>query len=188
MNACAPHPAPTPLLQQAELALGQWIDPYLGCDLLSADAVRSLDATDGQLRLAIQLGFPAEGYRQVLAEQLRSHLLAQTDAEAVEIQVAWTVEAAPATVQALPAVKQLIAVASGKGGWASPPPRPIWPWHWPPTAHGSACSMPISTVPASRDCSAYLACRRAATASYSPCSAMACSACRLVFWSTRKPR
>ena len=116
MNACAPHLAPTPLLQQAELALGQWIDPYLGCDLLSAGAVRSLDITGGQLRLAIQLGFPAEGYRQILAEQLRGHLLAQTDAEAVEIQVAWTVEAAPATVQALPAVKQLIAVASGKGG------------------------------------------------------------------------
>lgn len=116
MNACAPHLAPTPLLQQAELALGQWIDPYLGCDLLSAGAVRSLDTTGGQLRLAIQLGFPAEGYRQILAEQLRGHLLAQTDAEAVEIQVAWTVEAAPATVQALPAVKQLIAVASGKGG------------------------------------------------------------------------
>ena len=116
MNACAPHLAPTPLLQQAELALGQWIDPYLGCDLLSAGAVRSLDTTGGQLRLAIQLGFPAEGYRQILAEQLRGHLLAQTDAEAVEIQVAWTVEAAPATVQALPAVKQLIAVVSGKGG------------------------------------------------------------------------
>ena len=116
MNACAPYLAPTPLLQQAELALSQWIDPYLGCDLISAGAVRSLDATDGQLRLAIQLGFPAEGYRQILAEQLRSHLLAQTDADAVEIQVDWAVEAAPATAQALPAVKQLIAVASGKGG------------------------------------------------------------------------
>ena len=116
MNACAQQLAPNQLLQQTELALGQWIEPYLGCDLLSANAVRSLDATGGQLRLAIQLGFPAEGYRQVLAEQLRSHLLAQTDAEAVDVQVAWAVEAAPATVQALPAVKQLIAVASGKGG------------------------------------------------------------------------
>ncbi|MDX1724632.1 MAG: iron-sulfur cluster carrier protein ApbC [Pseudomonas sp.] len=116
MNACAPHLVPTPLLRQAELALGQWIDPYLGCDLLSANAVRSLDATGGQLHLTLQLGFPAEGYRQILAEQLRSHLLAQTGAEAVAIQVAWAVEAAPATVQALPAVKQLIAVASGKGG------------------------------------------------------------------------
>ncbi|MFZ3202684.1 MAG: iron-sulfur cluster carrier protein ApbC [Pseudomonas sp.] len=108
--------APNPLLQQAELALGQWIDPYLGCDLISAGAVRSLDATDGQLRLAIQLGFPAEGYRQILAEQLRSHLLAQTAAKVVATQVDWAVEAAPATVQALPEIKQLIAVASGKGG------------------------------------------------------------------------
>ena len=116
MNACAQQLAPNQLQQQAELALGQWIDPYLGCDLISAGAVRSLDATDGQLRLAIQLGFPAEGYRQVLAEQLRSHLLAQTAAKVVAIQVDWAVEAAPATVQALPEIKQLIAVASGKGG------------------------------------------------------------------------
>jgi ATP-binding protein involved in chromosome partitioning len=107
---------PSPLLQQAELALGQWIEPYLGCDLISAGAVRSLDVTDGQLCLTIQLGFPAEGYQQILAEQLRGYLLAQTAAEAVEIHVNWAVEASPATLQALPAAKQLIAVASGKGG------------------------------------------------------------------------
>ena len=116
MNACAPHLAPNPLLQQAELALGQWIDPYLGCDLISANALCSLDAKGGQLHLAIQLGFPAEGYRQSLISELRAHLLTQTDAESVEIQLNWAVEAAPSTVQALPAVKQLIAVASGKGG------------------------------------------------------------------------
>jgi ATP-binding protein involved in chromosome partitioning len=116
MSAFALNHAPNPLQQQAEQALGQWIDPYLGCDLITAGAVRTLHAHDGHLALTIQLGFAAEGYRQTLTDLLRSHLLEHTAAASVAIQVGWAVEASAASVQALPEVKHMIAVASGKGG------------------------------------------------------------------------
>ena len=52
-------------------------------------------------------------------------------------------------VPLLPGVKNMIAVASGKGGVARAPRRPIWRWRWPPKARAWACLTPTSTAPAS---------------------------------------
>ncbi|MBC8649861.1 iron-sulfur cluster carrier protein ApbC [Pseudomonas sp. MTM4] len=101
---------------QAERALSQWIEPCLGCDLLSAGAVRALRVEGTHLHLALSLGFPADGYQQALSRALQALLLAHTQARTVTVEVDWTVTAAPVTAQAVPGVKHLIAVASGKGG------------------------------------------------------------------------
>lgn len=104
------------LRQQAEQSLSQWIEPCLGCDLLSAGAVRELRVDGSQLHLSLALGFPAEGYRQALSRALKALLLAHTQATVVEVEIDWYVTPASITRQSLPGVKHLIAVASGKGG------------------------------------------------------------------------
>jgi ATP-binding protein involved in chromosome partitioning len=104
------------LRQQAEQSLSRWIEPCLGCDLLSAGAVRELRVDGSQLHLSLALGFPVEGYRDALSRALKSLLLAHTQATAVEVEIDWSVNAASITHQTLPGVKHLIAVASGKGG------------------------------------------------------------------------
>jgi ATP-binding protein involved in chromosome partitioning len=106
------------LTQQAEHALSQWIEPCLGCDLISAGAIRELrsDGTHLHLHLHNELGFPAEGYRESLSRAVKALLLAHTNAASVEIEIEWAVSAASITRQTLPGVKHMIAVASGKGG------------------------------------------------------------------------
>lgn len=104
------------LTQQAEQALSQWVEPCLGCDLISARAVRELRSDGTHLHLHIELGFPAEGYRDSLSRALKALLLAHTKATSVEVEIDWSVSAASITRQTLPGVKHLIAVASGKGG------------------------------------------------------------------------
>ncbi|MBA1279883.1 iron-sulfur cluster carrier protein ApbC [Stutzerimonas stutzeri] len=104
------------LRQQAEQSLSQWIEPCLGCDLFTAGAVRELRVDGSRLHLSLALGFPADGYRHDLSRALKALLLAHTQATTVEVEINWTITAAPATAQAVPGVKHLIAVASGKGG------------------------------------------------------------------------
>jgi len=116
MSQAAFNIAAEPLTREAERALGQWIDPVLGTDLISAGAVRRLEARARQLHLEIRLGFPAQGYRRQLAQALKEYLMAHTRALAVEIDVDWEIVGAPVTSQSVPGVKHLIAVASGKGG------------------------------------------------------------------------
>ncbi|AHL73914.1 ATPase [Stutzerimonas stutzeri] len=104
------------LRQQAEHSLSQWIEPCLGCDLLSAGAVRELRADGSQLYVELALGFPADGYRDALSRALKALLLAHTDATEVAIQIDWSIDPASITRKTLPGVKHMIAVASGKGG------------------------------------------------------------------------
>ncbi|UNG20242.1 iron-sulfur cluster carrier protein ApbC [Stutzerimonas zhaodongensis] len=113
------HRFATPLAglrQQAEQSLSEWIEPSLGCDLLSAGAVRELRIDGSQLHLSVALGFPADGYRDTLSRALKALLIAHTQATSVEVEIHWSVRPASITHQTLPGVKHMIAVASGKGG------------------------------------------------------------------------
>lgn len=116
MSEPALNIVPNELSRQAEAVLGQWIDPVIGCDLISAGAVVKLEAFTFRLYLDLHLGFPADHYGPQLRNELERHLLAHTQAKVVEVNVSWSVSAAPMTAQSLPSIKHLIAVASGKGG------------------------------------------------------------------------
>lgn len=104
------------LTQQAEHALSQWIEPCLGCDLISAGAIRELRSDGMHLHLHLELGFPADGYRDSLGRALKALLLAHTQAASVGVEIDWSVSSGSITRQTLPGVKHMIAVASGKGG------------------------------------------------------------------------
>jgi ATP-binding protein involved in chromosome partitioning len=97
-------------------------EPILGGDLWSCGAIDSLSAADGRVKLAIRLGFPAAHYSVELTERLKALALAVPQVKTVDIDVQWQVTSRSAKPQVPPIhtpiaqIKNIIAVASGKGG------------------------------------------------------------------------
>ena len=118
MLGYAPSMAPT--REQVEAALRSFIEPALGTDLLTAKAVKEVRIQDGRASVLVELGFPAERYRDELAAVLIEHLARETGAPltAFEVGVAWRVvaHAVQKHLKPMPGVRNIVAVASGKGG------------------------------------------------------------------------
>lgn len=104
--------------EQVEQALSSYVERYLGQDLITAKAVKSIDVAGGVVRVAVSLGFPAAGYRDELANELAEHLKRELDTEQVAVEVDWVItsRAVQGTLKPLSGIKNIIAVASGKGG------------------------------------------------------------------------
>ncbi len=99
-------------------ALGTVQDPHTGKDFVSTRALRNLQVSGGDVAFDVQLGYPAKS----LIPALRSSLIAAAKGVAgvdnVSVNIAFKVaaHAVQRGVQLLPGVKNIIAVASGKGG------------------------------------------------------------------------
>ena len=104
--------------QQVEAAIAQYNDPYLGQDLVSAGAVKQISVEGDTVSLSIQLGFPVEGYRAHLVDILREHVgkLAGVSHVNVDLQSKIVPHKVQQGVQPLKSIKNIIAIASGKGG------------------------------------------------------------------------
>ena len=102
---------------QLQAALAAHVDPLLGKDLVAAGVVRTAEVQGGRARVVLELGFPAAGYREALAAAVRAAVRAGTGLEA-EVQVGWAIasHAVQAKLQPMPGIRNIIAVASGKGG------------------------------------------------------------------------
>lgn len=104
--------------QQFEQALKKYIDPYLGCDLFEAGAIQSLSVTGSEVNLSISLGFPVATYASELEHKLREHLSSELAEQTLNIEISSKI--IPHEVQKslghLSGVKNIIAIASGKGG------------------------------------------------------------------------
>ena len=100
-----------------ETAIRGYQDPYLEKDLIAAKAIRDIRIDGRQVEVDVELGFPAGSYRDALAAELQRRVEA-LDGAAARINV--SVQIIPHEVQKglqpLPNVKNIIAVASGKGG------------------------------------------------------------------------
>jgi len=94
-----------------------FIEPHLNLSLAAAQAVQDLRVTDGTARLRVRLGFPAAHYAEELASALQEHLRS-VGIERVEVEITWAVEsqAVQRNLRPIQAIKNIIAVASGKGG------------------------------------------------------------------------
>jgi ATP-binding protein involved in chromosome partitioning len=101
-----------------EAAIGGYIDPYLETDLVSAKSVKSVEVDGPRVRVAIQLGFPASGYFETLRQALSTRISEIPGVSECQVEV--TAKIATHVVQqgveTLANVKNIIAVASGKGG------------------------------------------------------------------------
>ena len=101
-----------------ENALKEYVDPYLEQDLLSAKVVKDLTVEDGKVRLQVVLGFPAKGYIAELQQTLENAIKSLDGVAEASISVDWKLAAHKVQkgVEPLKNVKNIIAIASGKGG------------------------------------------------------------------------
>ncbi len=103
---------------QIEEALKGYIDPYMEKDLVSAGAVKDIAIDGDKVTVEVVLGFPAAGYHAELAAQLKAKVEAVAGVGSAEIKINTLVSshAAQKGVKHIKGVKNIIAVASGKGG------------------------------------------------------------------------
>ena len=111
--------ADTQAQQQALLqALQTVVDPNTGKDFVSSKALKNLHITDGDVSFDVELGYPAKsqmpGFRKALIAAART--VAGVENVSVNLSTKITTHAVQRGVALLPNVKNIVAVASGKGG------------------------------------------------------------------------
>jgi ATP-binding protein involved in chromosome partitioning len=103
---------------EVEMAIKGYIDPYLEKDLIAAKSVKNISVGDDKVDVTVELGFPAAGYRDALAAELRNRIeaLAGVRAASVDVAVKIIAHEVQKGLKPLKNIKNIIAVASGKGG------------------------------------------------------------------------
>jgi ATP-binding protein involved in chromosome partitioning len=99
-------------------ALDAYLDPYLQDTLGAAQAVREVRAAGQGFTARIALGFPVGGYQAELTAALRAQLAAAGIAAplAVELESDIRAHAVQRNLKPLGDIRNIVAVASGKGG------------------------------------------------------------------------
>ena len=99
-------------------ALKGVVDPNTGRDFVSARAIRNLTIADGDVAFDVELGYPAKSQIPALRKALVAAAKAVPGVENVSANLAVKIipHAVQRGVQLLPNVKNIVAVASGKGG------------------------------------------------------------------------
>lgn len=97
-------------------ALSAFRDPLLPIDL--CEALKELKFEGGTLSLSFEFGFPAERLFSRIGPRLERELRQLEGVEAVALDFAFRVETkkVPPPHRPLPGIKNLVAIASGKGG------------------------------------------------------------------------
>jgi ATP-binding protein involved in chromosome partitioning len=98
--------------------LGSFIDPLLGRSLDEAKAVCAVDFRRGEIGIELKFGFPCAGYERELQPALLGHLAPVMSGERLSLTLVAdiTPHAVQKTLKPLDGVKNIVAVASGKGG------------------------------------------------------------------------
>src|SRR5580698_2820066 len=99
-------------------ALETFIEPYLQQSLAQAGALQGVELQDRRARAKIELGFPTVGYAHSLQAALTQHLAASgLDIDlTLELSSRIIPHAVQRSLKPLAGVKNIVAVASGKGG------------------------------------------------------------------------
>ncbi len=99
-------------------ALESYVEPCVGIALGEAGAIGKVSISGATARAEVRLGFPAQHYRDTLAAALQSHVASQMGHLNVEFDIAWAVasQAVQRNLRPIQGIRNIIAVASGKGG------------------------------------------------------------------------
>jgi ATP-binding protein involved in chromosome partitioning len=110
--------SPQDALARVRVALDAYVDPYLGETLGAAQAVSAVTASGGGFSAHIVLGFPVGGYQGELTAALTKHLEAAGIAAPLSLQLESDIRAhaVQRTLKPLADIRNIVAVASGKGG------------------------------------------------------------------------
>jgi len=103
---------------QVETALKEFIDPNLDSDLVTAKAIKDIKIDAGNVSVTVVLGYPAATYKEELSQLLKEKVESIEGVSAVSIDLSWKIVAHTVQhgVKRLDNVKNIIAIASGKGG------------------------------------------------------------------------
>jgi ATP-binding protein involved in chromosome partitioning len=104
--------------EQIEAKLKEYIDPFMEKDLIVTKCVRNVMIEGDQVVVDVVLGFPAEGYKEELATKLKA-LVESVEGVAkarINVSVAIQAHSVQKGVKTISGIKNIIAVASGKGG------------------------------------------------------------------------
>lgn len=98
--------------------LQTFIDPHNGADLVSAKSVKAITIEGNNVSVKLELGYPAKSYLAQLKTEVEDHLktLVGIGDVSVEVSVKIVSHAVQQALKPLANVKNIIAVASGKGG------------------------------------------------------------------------
>ncbi len=99
-------------------ALAELIDPVTGRNYVESKSVKNVKIEGGRLSLDVVLGYPARGVIETVRRQVSGRLARLEGVAEASVNVLWKI--ASHTVQRgvklVPGIKNIIAVASGKGG------------------------------------------------------------------------
>ena len=102
---------------QVQSVLKSLVDPNTGKDFVSTRAARNIKVAGDDVSLDIELGYPGKSQHEPIRRQVMQ-ALKQAGAAAVTVKVGSKVvaHAVQRGVKLIPGIKNIIAVASGKGG------------------------------------------------------------------------
>ncbi len=99
-------------------ALKSVVDPDTGKDFVSTKALKNLRIDGGRVAFDLELGYPALSRHELLRSALEAAARTVPGVDGVAVSIATRIasHAVQRGVQLLPGVKNIVAVASGKGG------------------------------------------------------------------------
>ena len=99
-------------------ALQGVIDPNTGKGFVASKCIKNLSVAGGAVALTLELGYPASSQHAEFAQALQAAVRRVAGVDSVKVTPALniTAHAVQRGVQLLPGVKNIVAVASGKGG------------------------------------------------------------------------
>ena len=99
-------------------ALGAVTDPNTGQDFVSARSIRNLTMTEGDVAFDVDLGYPCKSQIPIFRKELivAARTVPGVENVSVNVHMKIVAHAVQRGVQLMPHVKNIIAVASGKGG------------------------------------------------------------------------
>ena len=102
---------------QVQSVLKSLVDPNTGKDFMSTRSARNIKVAGDDVSLDIELGYPGKSQHEPIRRQV-TQALKQAGAAAVSVRVSSKVvpHAVQRGVKLIPGIKNIIAVASGKGG------------------------------------------------------------------------
>lgn len=106
------------LQSMVEAAIVEYVPPYSQQSLKQARSIKSIVVEGSVCQLEIELGYPLKSVSTQMVPQLRDLVLAVEGIESLELELVSTVIAhkAQKNLKSLGSVRNIIAVASGKGG------------------------------------------------------------------------
>jgi len=105
-------------LDRLQAAIGEIADPHTGQSLAAGKSVAGIEADGGRVSLRLRLGYPAAGWHAALAAEVDRVAAGVPGVEAVAVDISSEIipHQVQKTLQRMQGIKNIIVVASGKGG------------------------------------------------------------------------